>query len=138
LASRIERTSANGTAVQDGDGNIVLDVQMQVPPGVVMVQGTAPQEPGLCSSLAETWGSADHQLRLLPFHIVGEQPLCIRRMFEEPAVKYPTESSMGEAQRIDDVLTRSTCSGVTLKTQPKQADHNKCPHTWAFAATLSP
>jgi len=83
-------------------------------------------------------GDHVHQLKLLPFHIVGKQPLCIRRMFEEPAVKYPTESSMGEAQRIDDVLTRSTCSGVTLKTQPKQADHNKCPHTWAFAATLSP
>jgi hypothetical protein len=37
-------SSYGGTAVQDGDGNIVLDVQMQVPAGVVLAQGTAPQD----------------------------------------------------------------------------------------------
>jgi hypothetical protein len=31
--------SYKGTAVQDGDDNIVLDVQMQVPAGVVLAQG---------------------------------------------------------------------------------------------------
>jgi hypothetical protein len=33
-----------GTAVQDGKGNIQLDVQMQVPAGVEMAQGTAAQD----------------------------------------------------------------------------------------------
>jgi len=42
-----------------------------------------------------------HQLELLPFHIVGKQPLCIRRKFEEPAVKYLGESSMGWPQRVE-------------------------------------
>jgi hypothetical protein len=37
-------SSYKGTAVPDGDGNIVLDVQMQVPAGNVLVQGTAPQD----------------------------------------------------------------------------------------------
>jgi hypothetical protein len=32
----------NGTATPDGDGNIVLDVQMVVPSGVVLVQGSEP------------------------------------------------------------------------------------------------
>jgi hypothetical protein len=33
-----------GTAVQDGKGNIELDVQMHVPAGVEMAQGTSPQD----------------------------------------------------------------------------------------------
>jgi hypothetical protein len=33
-----------GTAVKDGKGNIQLDVQMQVPAGVEMAQGTAAQD----------------------------------------------------------------------------------------------
>jgi hypothetical protein len=33
-----------GAAVQDGKGNIQLDVQMQVPAGVEMAQGTAAQD----------------------------------------------------------------------------------------------
>ena len=37
-------SSYKGTAVQDGDGNIVLDLQMQIPAGVILVQGTAPQD----------------------------------------------------------------------------------------------
>jgi hypothetical protein len=37
-------SSYMGTAVQDGDGNIVLDLQMQIPAGVILVQGTAPQD----------------------------------------------------------------------------------------------
>jgi hypothetical protein len=37
-------SSYGGTAVQDGDGNIVLDVQMQVPAGVVRAQETGPQD----------------------------------------------------------------------------------------------
>ena len=36
--------SYNGTATQDRDGNIVIDVEMLVPSGVVLVQGTAPQD----------------------------------------------------------------------------------------------
>jgi hypothetical protein len=36
--------SYKGTAVQDGKGNIQLDVQMLVPAGVEMAQGTAPQD----------------------------------------------------------------------------------------------
>jgi hypothetical protein len=36
--------SYKGTAVQDGNGNIQLDVQMQVPAGVELAQGTAPQD----------------------------------------------------------------------------------------------
>src|SRR5262245_55408411 len=35
--------SYKGTAVQDGKGNIQLDVQMLVPAGVEMAQGTPPQ-----------------------------------------------------------------------------------------------
>jgi hypothetical protein len=46
-------------------------------------------------------GDHVHQLKLLPFHIVGKQPLRIRRKFEEPAVKYPGESSMAGPQRIE-------------------------------------
>jgi hypothetical protein len=37
-------SSYKGTAVQDGKGNIQLDVQMLVPAGVEMAQGTAPQD----------------------------------------------------------------------------------------------
>jgi hypothetical protein len=33
-----------GTAVTDGKGNIEIDVQMHVPAGVEMAQGTAPQD----------------------------------------------------------------------------------------------
>jgi hypothetical protein len=41
--------SYTGTAVQDGKGNIVLDVHMQVPAGVTLAQGTAPQNlPNSC------------------------------------------------------------------------------------------
>ena len=36
--------SYEGTTVQDGGGNIVLDVQMQVPPGIVLSQSTAQQD----------------------------------------------------------------------------------------------
>jgi hypothetical protein len=36
--------SYKGTAVQDGKGNIQLDVQMLAPAGVEMAQGTPPQE----------------------------------------------------------------------------------------------
>jgi hypothetical protein len=56
-------------------------------------------------------GDHIHQLKLLPFHIVGEQPSRIRREFEEPVVKYLSESSMGWPQRI----MRSTCSGVMIE-----------------------
>jgi hypothetical protein len=37
-------SSYKGTAVQDGDGNLVLDLQMHIPAGVILVQGTAPQD----------------------------------------------------------------------------------------------
>jgi len=46
-------------------------------------------------------GDHVHQLKLLPFHIVGEQPSRIGGEFEEPAVKYLGESSMGGPQRIE-------------------------------------
>ena len=36
--------SYTGTAGRDGNGNVQLDVQMQVPAGVKLVSGTAPQD----------------------------------------------------------------------------------------------
>jgi hypothetical protein len=51
-------------------------------------------------------GDHVYQLKLLPFHIVGKQPLRIGREFEEPAVKYLGESSMGGPQRNEVNLLR--------------------------------
>ena len=46
-------------------------------------------------------GDHVHQLKLLPFHIVGEQASRIGREFEEPAVKYLGEFSTDWPQRIE-------------------------------------
>ena len=46
-------------------------------------------------------GDRIHQLKLLPFHIVGEQASCIGREFEESAVELLGEFSTEWPQRVE-------------------------------------
>jgi hypothetical protein len=74
-----------GTAVQDGDGNIVLDVQMQVPAGVILVQGTAPQDLAHARQISWTFPPAfgDGEPQMVEF--VGPVTVMVKRVPDENA-----------------------------------------------------
>jgi hypothetical protein len=52
----------DGTAVQDADGNIVLDVQMQIPAGVTLVPQDIPHARQICWTLLPAFGDGEPQM----------------------------------------------------------------------------
>ena len=78
-------SSYEGTAVQDGDGNIVLDVQMQVPAGVILAQGTAPQAFPHTRQVSWTFPPAfgDGEPRMVEF--AGPVTVMVKRIPDENA-----------------------------------------------------
>jgi hypothetical protein len=77
--------SYEGTAIQDGSGNIVIDVKMQVPPGVVLVQGTAPQDLPHSRQISWTFPPAfgDGEPQMVEF--VGPVTVMVKRIPDENA-----------------------------------------------------
>jgi hypothetical protein len=78
-------SSYKGTAVQDGGGNIVLDVQMLVPSGVVLAQGNAPQ--GLSHRREISWtfppAFGDGEPQMVEF--AGPVMVMVKRIPDENA-----------------------------------------------------
>jgi hypothetical protein len=78
-------SSYKGTATQDGDGNIVLDVQMLVPSGVVLVQGTAPQDlphsRQISWTFPPTFGDGEPQM----VEFAGPVTVMVKRIADENA-----------------------------------------------------
>jgi hypothetical protein len=74
-----------GTAVQDADGNIVLDVQMQIPAAVVLVQGTAPQDLPHARQISWTFPPAfgDGEPQMVEF--AGPATVMLKRIPDEYA-----------------------------------------------------
>jgi len=78
-------SSYTGTAVQDGGGNIVLDVQMLVPSGVVLAQGTAPQNLPHARQISWTFPPAfgDGEPQMVEF--AGPVTVMVKRIPDENA-----------------------------------------------------
>jgi hypothetical protein len=74
-----------GTAVKDADGNIVLDVQMQIPAGVTLVQGTAPQDiphaRQICWTFPPAFGDGEPQM----VEFAGPVTVMLKRIPDEYA-----------------------------------------------------
>ena len=75
----------SGTAVEDGDGNIVLDVQMQIPANVALVQGTAPQDLPHTRQISWTFPPVfgDGEPQMVEF--VGPVTVMVKRIPDENA-----------------------------------------------------
>jgi hypothetical protein len=78
-------SSYEGTAVQDGDGNIVLDGQMQVTAGVVRAQETAPQDIPHTRQISWTFPPAfgDGEPQMVEF--AGPVTVLVKRIPDENA-----------------------------------------------------
>jgi hypothetical protein len=78
-------SSYEGTATQDGDGNVVLDAQIKVPAGVVLVQGTAPQDLPHARQISWTFPPAfgDGEPQMVEFG--GPVTVMVKRIPDENA-----------------------------------------------------
>src|SRR5262249_15583717 len=73
---------------------------------------------------ANNRGDRIHQLELLLFHIVREQPSCIGREFEESAVELLGESSPEWPQRVERFPNQINLLGRHRIALPLQLDHS--------------
>ena len=73
-------SSYSGTAVEDGSGNIKLDLKMQVPPGVVVVSGTAPQDLPHTRQISYTFPPAFGDGKPQEIDFVGSVTVMMKRI----------------------------------------------------------